>query len=102
LSTITPGALAELLMQTGHAHHRAYIDANGIDPEWALWYAPYLETRLEEGFGRHVGRSELVYLLIRSQREHEAGTADEPWPRFYAGLMLEIVSAGDVSSEDDA
>lgn len=35
-STMDQSQLAELLMKTGHHHHQAYIEADGVDPEWAL------------------------------------------------------------------
>ena len=34
--------LEELLRETGEAHHQAYIETDGADPEWPLWYADYL------------------------------------------------------------
>ena len=36
---LTREELAELLVETGHHHHQAYADSDGVDPEWALWYA---------------------------------------------------------------
>ena len=35
--------LAELIVQTGHHHHQAYLSSDGVDPEWAAWYAGYLK-----------------------------------------------------------
>ena len=39
--------LAELFKQTGEAHHQAFLETDGEDPEWAIWYAGYLQDRLE-------------------------------------------------------
>lgn len=39
-------ALADLLVETGHAHHQAFIETNGADLNWALWYADYLADKL--------------------------------------------------------
>ena len=38
--------IAQLLLQTGQAHHAAYFEADGADPDWPLWYAEYLQKRL--------------------------------------------------------
>ena len=31
--------IAELLALTGKTHHAAFIEVDGDDPEWPLWYA---------------------------------------------------------------
>ena len=36
------GQLKGLLREVGEAHHQAYIETDGADPEWPLWYADYL------------------------------------------------------------
>ena len=80
--------LADLLMETGHHHHQAYIDSDGVDPEWALWYAGYLHARMWDRAGALPTRSQLIYLLLRGEMElAEAGT-DTPWPQYYAGIIL--------------
>ncbi len=35
--------LADLFRETGSKHHAAFIEADGVDPEWALWYSSYLQ-----------------------------------------------------------
>jgi hypothetical protein len=37
--------LEELFREAGAAHHQAYIETDGADPEWPLWYADYLRER---------------------------------------------------------
>jgi hypothetical protein len=39
---VTVERLAALFKQTGEAHHEAFLDTDGDDPEWPLWYAKYL------------------------------------------------------------
>ena len=80
--------LADLLRQTGHDHHQAYLETNGEDPEWALWYAEYLVDKLPAHVGRTLTRSEIVYLLWAASQAHETN-ASEAWPEFYASFMLE-------------
>ena len=38
--------LAELFKKTGQAHHQAFIETDGEDPDWPIWYANYLGDRL--------------------------------------------------------
>ncbi len=85
--------LAELLMETGHHHHQAYIEADGTDPEWALWYAGYLQTRIWDGFGSIPTRSRLVHLLLGAEEAHGAAGDDAgAWPPFYATFIAEGLS----------
>ena len=80
--------LAGLLRETGEAHHAAFEASDGADPEWAAWYAPYLQTRLGDRLGRRVTRSELTYLLIKAERAHTEADDDRPWHEFYADVLL--------------
>ena len=89
MAMITMTELAGLLRETGQAHHAAYRGSDGFDPEWASWYAPYLQARLGDGLGRAVTRSELTYLLIKAEREQAAADEASPWPEFYARVLLE-------------
>ena len=88
MDTIAKQGLADLLMQTGQAHHAAYHESDGFDPEWASWYGPYLQTKIGDRLGRKLTRSELVYLLIKAQREHDALADGSPWPAYYADVLL--------------
>ncbi|MCL1595341.1 MAG: hypothetical protein M3132_13410 [Actinomycetia bacterium] len=88
LSQVTVPELAELLTQTGHAHHAAYISTDGTDPEWASWYSGHLQAIVGGGLGRAITRSEIVYLLLKTQKEHEETGSQEAWSTFYARLFL--------------
>ena len=46
METDLTGQLEGLFHEVGEAHHRAYIETDGADPEWPLWYADYLQERL--------------------------------------------------------
>ena len=81
--------LAGLLRQTGHDHHQAFIETDGDDPEWPIWYAEYLEHKLPEHIGRQPTRSEIIYLLLGAANAQEAGKSEEPWPEYYARFILE-------------
>ena len=87
-NVITETELAALVSDAGHAHHAAYIESDGIDPDWAMYYAGYLEAHLGDRLGRKASRSELTYLLIKAQREHDALPDARPFADYYAGVIL--------------
>ena len=86
--TITNTDLAALISAAGHAHHAAYIESDGIDPDWAMYYAGYLEAHLGDRLGRQASRSELTYLLIKAQRQHDALPDAPPFADHYADVLL--------------
>ena len=79
--------LANLLRETGRAHHEAYIETNGFDPEWPLWYAEYLKDKLPDHLGRELTRSEIIYNLMGAQQAQEDEESSEPWPEYYARFL---------------
>jgi NAD(P)H-hydrate epimerase len=81
--------LAALLRESGHAHHQAFAETDGADPEWPLWYAGHMQSQVAPLLGRDVTRSELVYLLVSAARAHERDAPDADWPVFYAGYLLQ-------------
>lgn len=85
---ISQADLARLSVEAGHAHHAAYIESDGVDPDWPLYYAGYLEAHLGDRLGRRVSRSELTYLLVKAQREHDALADGSPFDRYYASVLL--------------
>lgn len=88
MNQMSKAELAQLLIEAGAAHHKAYIGSDGFDPEWAAWYAPFLQARIGDGLGRAVTRSELTYLLISAERQQADQGDTSPWPEFYAGVIL--------------
>ncbi len=80
--------LAELLRRAGKAHHQAYIETDGEDPEWPLWYADYLHDKVPEHLGRQPTKSELVYLLLAAAKRQDVEANDDPWPEYYAGFLI--------------
>ncbi len=90
-SAISKQELAELLVETGHHHHQAFIETDGGDPEWPLWYAGYLQARLWDRAGTLPTRSRLVQLLMNAEAAHTAVADSSPWPPFYADVLLEAL-----------
>ncbi len=88
LSLVAMNDLADLLRQTGHDHHQAFIETDGDDPEWPIWYAEYLEDKLAAHIGRQPTKSEIVYLLLAAVKAQEAERNSDPWPDYYAKFIL--------------
>jgi hypothetical protein len=81
--------LEELFRETGEAHHQAYIETNGADPEWPLWYAGYLQERLGTFLEASFTKSELVYLLIWVANEQPLNAPGADWARYYADFFMQ-------------
>jgi glutaredoxin len=92
--------LAALFEQTGQAHHEAFRDTDGDDPEWPLWYAEHLQERLQPFLAAPLTRSRLVFCLIGADDEHRATESDVPWPEYYARRFLECLGPAEEPRED--
>lgn len=84
----TEQQLAGLFRDAGAAHHRAFLATNGDDPEWPIWYASVLQPKLVELLSAPWTKSEVVYLLVRAERERRAVNPPPDWPEFYAKLFI--------------
>jgi NAD(P)H-hydrate epimerase len=93
-TTITEAEFAALLRETAERHHAAFIESDGADPDWALWYAGYVQAHLWDRAGRLPSRGELVYLLVGAERAHKSSGSDEAWPDTYARFILEGLASG--------
>ena len=82
--------LEELFREVGEAHHEAYIETNGADPEWPLWYADYLRDRLAPLLDSSFTRSELVYLLVLVAHEQPLAAPGANWARYYARKFISL------------
>jgi hypothetical protein len=84
-------AIAELLQEAAETHHRVYRITAGADADWASWYADWLLrlSELSELLGTAPVRSELVYELVRLDKEYTAGASTEPWPTYYSGRLTD-------------
>jgi hypothetical protein len=83
------GQLEDLFREAGEAHHRAFFETDGADPEWPLWYAGYLHERLGPLLGASFTKSELVYLLIWVANEQPLDAPGADWARYYAGFFMQ-------------
>lgn len=86
--------LAQLLMATGGAHHEAFIETDGFDPDWAIWYADHTQDQVNSLLGTDLSRAEIVYELIGLSREQPSKAPDTPWSDFYASSLVNRLGKG--------
>ena len=100
MSTEMKNGIAELLVETGHAHHKAFLATNGADPDWPIWYADYARDAFAERFGMEFHKSQLIYCLMNADLEHQARSPDAEWPAFYADYLIECHAPSEKPAED--
>lgn len=81
--------IAAYFMEAGHAHHQAYIETDGADPDWPIWYAGYMLEKLNKWLNASFTKSELVYLLISMEREMGMMAPGANWSVYYARFLVE-------------
>jgi hypothetical protein len=83
--------VSELLHEVAETHHLVWKITDGSDPDWASWYADHLVrlTRFPEYIGKPVVRSELVYMLVKLDKEYAAEQPREKWEDYYARKLLQ-------------
>jgi hypothetical protein len=82
-------ALAELLHEAAEAHHVAYQATDGVDPDWSIWYADYLLANdIDPLLDAKLLKSDLIYLLVRAEKEQLAEAPGGNWERYYADFLL--------------
>lgn len=80
-------ALSDLLREAGRVHHQAFIEVDGDDPDWPLWYAGYLLERLRQRLNPTLTRSELVSDLVLAAQDHARNAPDSDWAAHYARFL---------------
>ena len=89
MSEKSANKLATMFEETGHAHHRAFEETDGVDPDWPLWYAGHLLDGLNEMFSAALTKSELIYLIVAAEKERSQRAPGSLWPRYYAKFLIE-------------
>jgi hypothetical protein len=91
-------AIRDLLSEAAETHHRVYRIVAGNDPDWASWYADWLInlSELPAVLGARPVRSELVYLLVKLDKEFTAEPSDGGWETFYALGIARALGTGKV------
>lgn len=90
--------VSAILHEAAETHHIVYRLVDGNDADWASWYADWM-IKLSE-FSRVVGRtpvrSELVYELVRLDREYAEKEPSDTWETFYAKELIAAFSTAEV------
>jgi hypothetical protein len=88
--------VSALLHEAAETHHRVYRIVDGVDDDWASWYADWM-VRLSELptiLGVIPTRSELTYILVGSDLAYRSEPRDQRWEDFYARRILDHFIAG--------
>ena len=82
--------IAELLHLAGETHHQVYRITDGVDADWASWYADWLIhlSDLPKLLGTTPVRSELVYMLVKLDKDYTRGGHGGRWEDYYAGELI--------------
>jgi hypothetical protein len=82
--------VAEVLHTAAETHHVVFAISDGVDDDWATWYADWLvnRSRLPELLGAAPVRSELTYHLVRLDREYTQAQPSERWEDHYARALV--------------
>ncbi|MFN2525518.1 MAG: hypothetical protein ABR505_04550 [Actinomycetota bacterium] len=89
-------AIAKLLQEAAETHHQVYRIVDGDDPDWASWYADWLLdlSELPQILGTKPVRSELIYQLVKLDKDYSAQKPGEPFETFYARALLSELGRG--------
>jgi len=93
--------LVDLFDETGKAHHQAFLDSDGVDPEWPLWYADYLHAPINKAIDGEFLKSRLVYCLMDADYERQVRAPDSNWQAFYADEFVARFAPATAPQEDD-
>ena len=87
--------VSALLHEAGETHHRVYRIVDGADDDWASWYADWLInlSELAELLGTTPVRSELVYMLVKLDKDFTEQEPAGKWEDYYAEGLLQHFGA---------
>ena len=86
----TTEQLPDLFREAGRAHHKAFISTNGEDPEWPIWYAEFLVSSLNSRLGTSLTKSELVYHLVKVEKDRSQDRSGPDWPAYYTRYFMTL------------
>jgi hypothetical protein len=83
--------IATLLHEAAETHHVVFRITDGIDPDWASWYADWLldHSELPGLLDGAPVRSHLVHALVELDRAYTTSGAGESWEDVYARGLIE-------------
>ena len=86
-------AIAQLLQDVAETHHVVYRITDGVDDDWASWYADWLLdlSELPDLIGIRPVRSHLVSALVQLDRDYTRDAPEDPWPQYYAQRLPRLL-----------
>lgn len=84
----TPDRLARLFRKAGAAHHAAFAETNGEDPDWPEWYAAHLAGTLTRELGSALSAGALADDLRAVDLDERASCSTQCWHEYYAAWFL--------------
>ncbi len=92
--------LVDVFQETGHAHHTAFSETDGVDPEWPIWYAEHLQAPLTDALQTPFTKSQLIYCVMDADFEHQARAPESAWQEFYAEQFIERYAPSPTPAKD--
>ncbi|UCH46533.1 MAG: glutaredoxin [Betaproteobacteria bacterium] len=92
--------ISALMVDTGKAHHAAFLATDGADPDWPIWYAGYLQEPLGKLLQMSFTKSQLVYCLMNADFERDALAPESSWHAFYADHFMGHFAPADTPAKD--
>jgi len=93
-------SLVDVFQETGSAHHTAFLETDGVDPEWPIWYAEHLRAPLANALQTAFTKSQLVYCVMDADFEHQARAPESNWHEFYAEQFIERYAPSPTAAKD--
>ena len=86
----TKEQIAELLHEAGETHHQVYRITDGVDADWASWYSDWLIrlSELPKLLETKPVRSELVYMLVKLDKDFTRDAPGVRWEDYYADELI--------------
>ncbi len=92
--------IVDLFLETGRAHHTAFVATDGTDPDWPIWYADYLKEPFSQRLHMNFHKSQLIYCLMDADFEHQTRAPDSDWSEYYAKEIVERYAPSETPKED--
>lgn len=81
--------LIDLFNEVGPDHHKAFIETDGYDPDWPIWYSDFLHEKVMDVLDVEFTKSELIYLLVAADLDHQDEAPESDWQTYYANFFTE-------------
>lgn len=86
--------VAGLLHEAAETHHQVFRITDGADSDWASWYSDWLVnlSELPQLLAMPPVRSELVYMLVRLDKDFGRERPSDSWEDYYASRLIDHFS----------